>query len=104
MEEVKNKKKKKDLGRDAILCAVIALGWTIYEIILIGAEEYFIFSLLMSILAVIVGVVSLCIKDGGNKTLAIIGLIISVPLFFICLIGTWVFWGEVLEMFHLLTR
>ncbi len=100
MEEVKNKKKKKDLGRDAIWCAVIALGWTICKIIE-GVEEMFIFSLLMSILAVIVGVVSLCIKDGGNKTLAIIGLIISVPLFFICLIGTWVFWGEVLEMFYL---
>lgn len=84
MEEKKEEKKKKtDWGLISILLTIYAV---VFIFIKWGSATGFGKPFIGSLAALIVGIIALSKKDGGNRTLAIIAIIVAVPVFFISLI------------------
>lgn len=75
-------KKKTNWGQLSILLSIIAV---VFIVIRWGNVGSFGMPLCNSLGAIIVGIIALLKKDGGNKTLAIIGIILSVPALLISL-------------------
>lgn len=74
--------KKTNWGYLSILLSIIAV---LFIVIRWGNVGSFGMSLVNSLGAIITGILALFQKDGGNRTLAIIGVILSVPALLISL-------------------
>ena len=86
MEE--SKKKKTDWGAMSLIFSVIAI---VFIVIKWGNVGGFGFPLCNSLGALIAGIVCLCMKEGGNRVLAIIGIVLSIPLLLVSLWWLWQF-------------
>lgn len=81
-------KKKPNWGQLSILLSIIAV---VFIVIRWGNVGSFGMSLCNSLGAIITGIIALSQKDGGNRGLAIIGIIMSVPALLISLWKLYIF-------------
>ena len=75
-------KKKTNWGQASILLSIVAV---VFIVIKWGSVTGFGIPLCNSLGAIITGIIALFKKDGGNRALAIIGIILSVPVLLISL-------------------
>lgn len=75
-------KKKTDWGKLSIILSIVAVA---FIVIRWGDISSFGMSLCNSLGAMITGTIALIKKEGGNKSLAIIGIIVSIPALLISL-------------------
>lgn len=81
-------KKKTNWGQLSILLSIIAV---VFIVIRWGNVGSFGMPLCNSLGAIIAGIIALSQKDGGNRGLAIIGIIMSVPALLISLWKLYIF-------------
>ena len=81
-------KKKPNWGQLSILLSIIAV---VFTVIRWGNVGSFGMPLCSSLGAIVAGIIALVRKDGGNRGLAIIGIIMSVPALLISLWKLYIF-------------